>query len=93
MSYFIVFVVEAHQLRMFLSCLTSLTSDGDGGRVVLKTNINAIIVRLYYNHLHTHHVESVSVRPDKVLRIVPAHNRLTVKVVPRDAPEFTWIKR
>ena len=35
--------------------------------------------------------ESVGVRPDKVLRVVPAHNILTVQIDARDAPEFTWI--
>ena len=35
--------------------------------------------------------KSVRVRPDKVLRVVPAHNSLTVKIDARDAPEFTWI--
>ena len=42
-------------------------------------------------YIFTYHIESASIRPDKVLRIVPAHNLLTVKIVPRDAPEFTWM--
>ena len=35
--------------------------------------------------------ESVGVRPDKVLGIFPSSERPAVQIVPRDAPEFTWI--
>ena len=42
-------------------------------------------------YIFTYHIESVSVRPDKVLRVVPANNSLTVKIDARDAPEFTWV--
>ena len=59
-------------------------------------DIDNIAIEYFYElHLFTFltHGQSIRVRPGKVLRIVPAHNLLTVKIVPRDAPEFTWIKR